>query len=75
MHRLSLVAASGVEVHRLLTAVASHCRAWALGAWASVGVACGLSCSGAFGIFSDQGSDQCPCIGRQVLNHWTTREV
>ena len=36
-HRLSLAAASRgsslVAVHRLLIAVASHCRAWAPGAW------------------------------------------
>ena len=72
--RLSLVAASGrpslVVVPGLLTAAASCCRAWALGAWASVGVACALSRSMAFGIISDQGSNQCPCTGRQVLNHW-----
>ena len=27
------------------------------------------------GIFPDQGLNTCPCIGRQILNHWTTREV
>ena len=27
------------------------------------------------GLFPDQGSIRVPCIGRQVLNHWTTREV
>ena len=38
-----------IVVHRLLIAVASHCGgfsccgAWALGTWASVVVACGLS--------------------------------
>ena len=31
-----------VAVHGLLTVVTSHCRARALGAWASVVVACGL---------------------------------
>ena len=50
--RLSLVAASGayslVGVCGLLTAVASHCRAWTLGTRASVVVAQGLSgCGGA----------------------------
>ena len=35
-----------VAVHGLLIAVASHCGAWALGARASVVVACGLSSCG-----------------------------
>ena len=35
----------------------------------------GLSCSEAYGIFPDRGSNPCPCIGRWILNHWTTREV
>ena len=35
----------------------------------------GLSCTAACGIFRDQESNLCPCIGRQILNHWTTREV
>ena len=38
----------------------SCCRAWALGAWASVVVVQGLSCSMACGIFLDQGSNPCP---------------
>ena len=35
-------------VHGLLIAVASHCRAQALGAWASVVVAHGLSSCGSW---------------------------
>ena len=38
----------------------SCCGAWALGMWASVVVARGLSCSAACGIFPDQGSNRCP---------------
>lgn len=38
----------------------------------SVGVAPGLVAP-CRGIFSDQGSTRVPCIGRQVLNQWTTR--
>ena len=42
-----------------------------------------LSCSTACGILvwqvgsqlPNQGSNPCPCPGRQILNHWTTREV
>ena len=49
--RLSLVAESGgllfIAVRGLLTAVASRCGARALGAWASVVVARGLSSCGA----------------------------
>ena len=63
------------------------CGARALGARASVVVACGLqstgsvvvahwlSCSAACGVFPDQGSNPCPCTDRQILNHCTTREV
>ena len=25
--------------------------------------------------FPRQGSNPCPCIGRRILNHWTTREA
>ena len=35
----------------------------------------GLSCSTACGIFPDQGSNPCPCIGRRILNHCATREA
>ena len=43
--------------------------------WASVFVAPGLSCSKACKIFPDRDQTCVPCIGRQILNHWTTREV
>ena len=41
----------------------------------SVAVAHGPSCSAACGIFPDQGSNLCHCIGRQILNHCATREA
>ena len=41
----------------------------------SVIVAHGPSCSAACGIFPNQGSNPCPCIGRQILNHCATREA
>ena len=49
----------------------------ARGLWSagSVVVAHGLSCSAACGIFPDQGSNPCPCIGRRILSHCATREV
>lgn len=61
----------------------SRCKAQALRrvgcsgsrAPASVGVAARLSCSVACGTFPAQGSSLCPCSGRQVLTHCTTREV
>ena len=57
---LSLVVASG-GLHGLLIAVASLVAEYGLlGAWASVVVAQGLSCSAACGIFPDQGSNPCP---------------
>ena len=34
-----------------------------------------LSCSFTRGIFLDQGLDICPCIGRWIPKHQTTREV
>ena len=38
---------------------------------------CRLGCSVAFGDLSSPISDQThiPCIARQILNHWTSREV
>ena len=65
----SLVAASGGTLG--CGARASHCGGFsccgsrALGAWASVAVARGLSCSAACEIFPDQGSNPCP-LHRQV---------
>ena len=53
----------------------SCCGAQAVGAQASVVVAHGVSCSMACGIFLYQGSNTCPCIGRQILNHCATREA
>ena len=38
-------------------------------------VAHGPSCSAACGIFPDQGWTRVPCISRQTLNHWATREA
>jgi len=35
----------------------------------------GLSGPRACGIFQDQGSNCVLCIGSQILNHWTTREI
>ena len=50
---------------------------WALVAAREVVVVVhGLGCPMHVGSsFPDQGSNPHPCIGRQILNHWTTREV
>ena len=40
-----------------------------------VAVVHGLSCPTACEIFLNQGSNPWPCIGRQMLKHWTTKEV
>ena len=61
-------------------ASASHCggfsywRAQDLEYTGSVVAAHRFSCPEAWGIFPDQGSNPRPCIGRQILSHWTTRE-
>ena len=77
---LSLVAASG----RLLSGCGAQasqsgsfycCRAQALGSWASVVVAQGLSCSAVCGSSWIRGPTRVLCSGRSVLSHWATREV
>ena len=60
---------------------ASHCTDFSFGAWTlgcTVFTSCGAwVCPMAYGIFLDQGSNwtYVPCIGRQIFNHWTIREV
>ena len=46
-----------------------------VGSWAPGIVAHGLSCPMACGIFQTRGWTHVPWIGRQILNHCTTREV
>ena len=41
----------------------------------SAAVAHSLRCPAADVIFQTRGQTQVPCIGRQVLYHWTTREI
>ena len=53
----------------------SCCGPWALGVWPSVAVAHGLSCSKTCGIFSNQRSNLCPHIGREILIPSTTGKV
>ena len=76
---LPLVAASRgcslVAGHGFLIAVTSHCRAQALGCKGSVVVVHGFSCPAAWAYSQTRDQTHVPCIGRQILNHWTTREV
>ena len=70
------------------SAWASHCggffccRAWVLEHAGLIVVVSGLNCCAPHGIFPDQGwgshgtrGTHVPCIGKHILNHWTTREV
>ena len=41
----------------------------------SLVAACGLSCPRVCGILGTRDQISVPCIGRWILNHWTTREV
>ena len=58
------------------------CRAQALGHSGSGVVACGLSSWQHTGVVASQhvgssqtrGGTHVPCIGKQILNHWTTKE-
>ena len=53
----------------------SCCGAWAQGAWASVVVLRGLSCSVHVESSWAQGRTCVPCIARWIFNSWTTREI
>ena len=64
-----------VVEHRLLTAVASRCRARPLGHVSSVVVAQRLSCSRACGIFPNWGSNPCPLHWQVDSFLLTTQEV
>ena len=59
----------------LLTVVASLVAEHRLCSAGSVVVVHRLNCLAACEIFPDQGQACVPCIGRWVLNQWTTREV
>ena len=78
--RLSLLAAGSghslTAVHRLLSVVASLAAECGLhGAKVPVVVACGLGCSLACGIFSDQELNPCAPHWRWILNLWTASDI
>ena len=62
-------------VRGFLSDVASFAKPRLQGVWSLVVVTRGLSYPAAYGIFQDQGSNLYPRIDRQLLNHWTTREI
>ena len=66
---------SPVMVCGLLVAVAALAREHRLWGTGSVDVAHGLSGPAACGIFLSRDLTCVPCIGRQVLNHCTTKEI
>ena len=53
----------------------SCCRAWALGALASVAVTHWLSCPTALGSSPTRDQIRVPWIGRRIVNHWDIKEV
>jgi len=53
----------------------SCCGAQALKCAGSAAGTHGLSCLRACGIFQSRDQTCVHCIGRQILNHWTTREA
>ena len=73
-HWLQGVWASGVAACGL-----NSCGSWALehqlNSRCSIVVSLRLSCSEACGIFPERGWTCVPCVGMQILSHWTTREV
>ena len=68
----SLVAVHGLLIAVVASLVAEHGLE---GSWASVVLVLGFSCPKACGILLDRDQTHVPCIGRWILNHWTTREV
>ena len=73
MTSLLWYAGSFIAVCRLL----SSCGAWAPECLGPVFAACGLSCPHGMWDIGSQTRDgtHVPCIGKQILNHRTTREV
>ena len=80
----SLVAEHQLSVHGLqeLWHTGSGVEARGLRSWGSQALSVGsvvvahkLSCSAACGIFLDLRWNLCPCISRQILKLWTTRQV
>ena len=67
----SLVSVQGRSFQGLLLLWSTGSRVPGFGS-CGVGSVCGRN---AHGIFLHQGLNPCPLHGRQILNHWTTREV
>ena len=66
----SLVAVPGFSLRWLLLLQSTGSRVWAQQLWCT-----GLVTLWHMGIFLDRDQTYVPCIGRRILNHWSTREV
>ena len=77
--RLALLAAaagcSPEAVHRLLAVLASYCGAQALCPLGSAAVGTGVASPQHVRHSRTRAGTQVPYIGRQIPNHWTTRQV
>ena len=62
-------------VRGLLIMVGSLVAEWVLSVQALVVVTGGLGCSASVKSFLSKDQIYVPCNGRQILNHWTAREV
>ena len=75
MHGLLIVGAFLVGEHRLYSKPASVVAAHGLQRAGSVVVAHGPSCPVYVESFQTRDRTGVPCIGRQILEQWTTREI
>ena len=75
---LSQVVGSGgyslIVVHRFLIAVASLVAEYRLRA-CGFSVEHRLSYLATYGIFRSRDQTRAPCIGKWIVNHWTTKEI
>ena len=71
VHGLSLVAVS--ESYCAQVSLGFFYGAWTLGIWGSVAVAHRLSWHAALGSSQSRDQTYVPCVGRWILNQWTTR--
>ena len=76
---LSLVVMSGATLHCCVqtshSGGPSCCRAQALGSWAQWLWRTGFVAPWHVGSSQTRDRTHVPCLGRWILNHWTTREV
>ena len=66
----SLVKCAGFSLQWLLLLQSMSCRVWAQYVWPT-----GLVAPCSMWNLLDQESNPCPCTGRRILQHWTSRKV